>query len=319
MRSIRPLPSQVPCLSRPPAFQKHLSPMVQFLLEKEVLYSPKTAEWYRACLKDFSIFADYILDLHGQEVQPSQITRSLVVMWLASLKSHMKDVSINNRFRGFRAYLNWLVQEQFIKSSPIEGMKAPRYTKNLPGIFQPEQIEAMLKLCPPNRWWGARDAAMIALLLRTGMRINELANMRVEDIQWKPGQVKVLGKGRKERRLWLDKVCIKTLLRYQRFRNIDSGYWWRGKRDRLTVEGAKKVFQRLGRRAGIEGVRCSAHTFRHTFAVSYLRAGGDIRHLQEILGHKSLRATEVYLQIIDAEYAMAQHQKLDPFAKWASA
>ncbi len=302
MNPLERLPSSPVDTQRAAAFQ--------FLLEREVLYARKTHRWYKQSLDDFHRFAG--------EVEPHQLSRSLILSWVKDLQGRVGPVSVNNRFRAIRAYCNWLVAEGFIETSPLVGVRPPRMPKTLIPTFTPEQVEAMMALCPPNVRWGARDGAIIQLLLRTGIRLEGLVGMSDGDIDLEHRLLVVTEKGDKQRSIWLDGMVVRWLLRYSRFRKSGESAWWQATRGGkpLTDNGVEQIINRVGRCAGIKGVRCSPHTFRHTFAVSYLRAGGDVRHLQEIMGHTSLKALEGYLRMINAEDAIQQHRKVDPFKGW---
>jgi len=179
----------------------------------------------------------------------------------------------------------------------------------------------MLRLCPPNTWWGCRDRAIILTLLLTGIRLEELASLTLTSINLNDHYIKVLGKGNKERKVYIEKRLAKVLIDWLIVRSRLAGednnaLWVTGRGEKLSAEGIKTVIKRLGKRAGITDVRVSAHTFRHTFAINMLRAGKDVRYLQAILGHSSLKSTEIYVRTLNQEDALEWHSHVEPFKGW---
>ena len=301
---------------RPSAAQ--ISPLEHFLAERSAMREAKTFTWYKSSLGDFDAFCRRKLNLNGRSVEPKMITKPLVLAWVADMRGRIGEVSVNTYYRGLSAYLNWLADEKFIKVSPLARMKPPKVPRRSPGEFTNEDIEKMMMHCPVGVWWGARDGAIVQTLLRTGMRVGELVGMEEANIDWQGRKVKVVGKGNKERSLWLDGATVQWLLRYRR-RRSDYPHWWQGQHgEKLTDNAVKQMIRKLARRARVSGKRASPHTFRHTFALTYLRGGGDIRTLQELLGHATLRATEVYLRQITQEDALRKHALLDPMKHWRS-
>ena len=126
-----------------------------------------------------------------------------------------------------------------------------------------------------------------------------------------------MGKGNKERRIYLAKEAQRAIVSWIRRRtdNCESLFISRYGIP-LSPNAIKQLLHDLGERAKIKGIRCSAHTFRHTFAVNFLKAGGSIRHLQEIMGHTSMKPLEVYLRTIAADDAIEIHRRIQPFGNW---
>jgi site-specific recombinase XerD len=283
-----------------------------YLLAKRVEgKSEKTLEWYESVLKAFARFCKE----NGFPDEPARVSAHSVRAFLAYLqdKGDQKG-TVNNRFRALRAFFNWCVAEGYIEASPLRNIRAPSLGKPLVPIFRSEHIDMMLSFCPPNRFWGARDRALVLTFLATGVRLAEMAGLMLADIDWGNQRIKVRGKGDKERKIYLSPAAQKALLRYLSYRRDGLPHLWvTEERDRpLTAHGIQLVLHRLRERTGIKGVRLSAHTFRHTFAVNLLRAGVSLRHLQEIMGHSSMKPLEVYLRMIDAEDAARVHQTVDP-------
>jgi site-specific recombinase XerD len=164
---------------------------------------------------------------------------------------------------------------------------------------------------------GQRDYTITLLLLDSGLRVSELCELKMEDVRLEEGLLKVLGKGNKERLIPVGRQVQKLMWHYiGRFRpspamprvsNVfltDDGY-------PLCKDRVEKLLTRYGKLAGLTGVRCSPHTFRHTAAVSFLRNGGDVFSLQRLLGHSSLEMTRRYCQLADIDVQKA-HMRASP-------
>ena len=177
--------------------------------------------------------------------------------------------------------------------------------------FSPQQINDMLELCTPHTFLGSRNRAIVLILLDTGLRLNELTSIKIGDV--KENMITVWGKGTKQRRVRMGATTQKALWRYMLYHHREIEHLW------LTEEGLQMqprgisiMVRRLGKRAGFDDVRCSPHTFRHTFAINFLRNGGDIFTLQYLLGHSSLEMVRRYLGALNAEDAANAHSRYSP-------
>lgn len=175
----------------------------------------------------------------------------------------------------------------------------------------------MLRLCPPNTLWGVRDRTITLTLLHTGIRRGELAGLSKQDIDFQRDTLTVTGKGERTRRVYVAPEAQKAILSYLRLRKDNCGSLFTTLDGRpITGNAIQCMLEDLGKHAGIKGVRVSAHTFGHTFAMNFLRAGGSLRHLQEILGHTSMEPLEVYLRTVSADDAIQVHREVRPFKRW---
>ena len=158
---------------------------------------------------------------------------------------------------------------------------------------------------------------MILVLLDTGLRASELVGLAVSDVNLDDGLLKVYGKGNKERVVPIGARVQRALWKYlQRHRPQPANplcpiLFLTASGRPITVDRLRTIIKKYASKAGIEGVRCSPHTFRHTFAVSYLRNGGDIFSLQRILGHSSLDIVRIYVNLAVAD-VKACHRRFSP-------
>ncbi len=194
-----------------------------------------------------------------------------------TLPSLASKNTVNNRFRALRAFLNWSVAEGIIGQSPMRNIRAPFVGRPVIPVFTAEHVKALLYLCPPNTWWGARDRVIILTLLHTGVRLSELAGITLQDMDLVHDTIRVRGKGDKQRTIYLAPEVQRAILQYLRHRTDQDEHLWISRYgDQLSSGAIRQMIRDLGVRAQVKGVRCSTHKFRHTFAVNFLRSGGEI-------------------------------------------
>ncbi len=218
--------------------------------------------------------------------------------------------TINTYMRPIRAFWSWLVEEEIITSNPFSRIKIPKPPMKVIATFSTSQIGSLLGVMNGSAE-GYRGAVIVLTLLDTGLRVNELINLRMENVWLQEGLVKVLGKGNKERLVPIGKQIRKLLWRYiTQYRpeparpNLDNLFLTQDGRP-LTKNRVEIIMKRYGRMAGLTGVRCSPHTLRHTFAINFLRNDGDIFSLQKILGHSSLEMTRQYCELANVDIKKA--------------
>ena len=170
----------------------------------------------------------------------------------------------------------------------------------------------MLDACDLSSPIGFRDYALLLILMDTGARFSELSNLRLSNVH--EHYITVFGKGKKEREIGLSPTAEQVLWRYvHQFRSMlakseHAGHVFIGRAGKpLLRSGVYQALERIGELAGINGVRLSPHTFRHTFAVSWLANGGDVFKLSRVLGHTEMQTTQIYLKDFQSREARTQH------------
>ena len=218
--------------------------------------------------------------------------------------------TINTYMRSVRAFWSWLVEEDIIDINPFSRLRIPKPPRKVIATFSQSQIESLLSVINSSAE-GYRHMVIILTLLDTGLRVSELINLKMNNVWLEEGLIKVLGKGNKERLVPIGKQIRKLLWRYiSQYRpepalpNLDNLFLTQDGRP-LTKNRVDSLMKRCGDKARLTGVRCSPHTLRHTFAVSYLRNGGDVFSLQKILGHSSLEMTRRYCELADVDMKRA--------------
>ncbi len=215
-----------------------------------------------------------------------------------------------------QTFFNWTVGEGGLDVSPMERIPSiiARDDEIVP--FSADQQRALLKGAGRSRY-PKRDHAIILFPLDTGVRASELCGIRFKGIDFEATKCIVLGKGNKRRTVPFGRGCAKAL--WAMLKDDPRGpddYLFPGERGRnaggpMTRSGLLQLFERLEAAADIKGVRCSPHTARHTFAIEYLRNGGDTFTLQTILGHTSMTMTRKYAMIVEAD-TLRKHRECSP-------
>ena len=218
----------------------------------------------------------------------------------------LSDYTINGVGRALRAWFNFCVREKLISESPMATVKVPRPGKRILPALNTADIKKLLDVCQTER-----DEAIILFLLDTGCRATELISLNCGDIDNKTGTVLVRqGKGKKDRIVYVGAKTRKQLFRYliHREKPADNDPLWLSERrdSRLTTAGLRQLLLRLGRHASVG--RVSPHVFRRTFAISSLRNGMSIYHLQRLMGHADIDVLKQYLDLVESD-AKAAHEK----------
>ncbi|MBO0783436.1 MAG: tyrosine-type recombinase/integrase, partial [Ktedonobacteraceae bacterium] len=232
--------------------------------------------------------------------------------------------------RSARAFFHWLVRQQTIAVNPFERVAFPKVGKPLIKTISDEEFEQLLLACAPPNEVGpfaeraaVRNRAILWLFYDSGIRLSELIHLRLEDFDRKHGLITVKGKGAKERRIALGQNCLRNLLHYldrhrpderelEAWGSLGEDHLFLAEtRKPLTKNGVTLLFARLKKRAGITNKRISPHTFRHTFAIRYLKLGKDPFSLQELLGHEDMATVKLYMHMND-EDIQEQKRKYSP-------
>jgi integrase/recombinase XerD len=284
--------------------------------------SPRTQEWYREKLAYFLSWCE-----------PQSLTlESLRAAHIHRFLAHLQDTPGRSTGQprstytvyGFaevvKRFLNWCQDENYPLSKQSFGkIKMPKVEIKVIETFSYDQIKQMLAVCGReyNDELATRDRAIITLLTDTGIRASELVGLKIASLcmDAHDAHLKVLGKGKKEREVGIGSQTRYHLHRYiHRGRKAQAGeeHIFLGRAHQpMTINGLYQIIDRLGDWAHITGVRCSPHTFRHTYAMNFLRQGGDIYRLSRLLGHVTIEPTQIYLRAFKQEDARRGASVLD--------
>jgi len=271
-------------------------------------YSPKTIDTYE---KFLGYFVEFCRSRNVRTVE--QIDMLVLMKYIEHCMARVKPITVHDYYRVVKRWLNWLVVMEIIPENPGDKIGQIKYPSKIIQAFNDGHIRDMLTVCNDGSKNGIRNQAIILMLLDTGLRLNECASLELKDVDIHQEAITVLGKGGKQRRVRFGKQAQKALLKYLPKRKDDlPNLWVTEEGQPLQKEGIQMIIRRIKDRAGITDVRCSAHTFRHTFAINYLRNGGDVFTLQYILGHSALDMTQKYVASLKSEDAMNGHKKWSP-------
>ncbi len=268
-------------------------------------------QWYRFSWK---ALGPYLEPCFGAEADgiTGETIKAALLQGIEALHASNSPISINTYLRCIQAFLNWCHEGGHIKERvKLERLKEQQ---KILSTFTSEHLRRLVT-CKPRTWGDHRILMLILLLLDNGLRIEEALSLRREDVDLDNLLIRVSGKGGKYRLVPMSLEIRKVLFR------------WLSKTEQSLVFGTRsgtkqrqrnalRDFKALGAKLGIVGVRVSFHTLRHTFAVSYLRAGGNVFYLQRILGHSTLEMTNRYVRSLGIEDLQAVHNKLSVLSKF---
>jgi integrase/recombinase XerD len=280
---------------------------VEFSLSKD--WTPSSQDWFSDRLRAFFDWcaSQDVADIEG-------ITAPLVrrfIEYRRTVKRRdgqpISSHTIHGDVRCIKSFLNWAAREDLIDEKVVKRIDLPKRDQKVIAVFTPKQIELLFASCELGETAEqiARDKAILALLIDTGIRANELCTLTKDHVYFSDGDAWLMvdGKGRKQREVGMGKRSRQLLHRYiYRFRQAphDMPYVFIAKKGTpLTTFGLDQMLYRLRDKAGREhfkGVRVSAHSFRHNYAVSYLQNGGEIYRLARLMGHSEIAVTEGYLR-----------------------
>ena len=255
-------------------------------------------------------FRRFILDLQGAKTYRDH-------PFTPPQQKRLTGHTINCYLRAIRAFWSWLASEGIIETNPFDKIRVPKPPKKVILPFTEEQLRSLLAVIDDHAPIGFRDQTIILTLLDTGLRVSELAGLKLADANLNDRSLKVCGKGAKERVVPIGGTVQRAMARYiNRYRprsaNQLAEYLFLTRTgEPLTANRVEGIVEAYAKEAGIDGVRCSPHTFRHTFAINYLRNGGDVFSLQRILGHGTLDMVRNYVNLAQSDL-QAAHLRCSP-------
>jgi site-specific recombinase XerD len=278
--------------------------------------------------------AEYLAFLAEAGIDWRTPDRATIRAWQATLAERgLAASSVSGRVSAARSFYRNALREGWIGANPLAGVRAPRRPRRLPRVLSTDQAEALVTAplsamrAPADDALRRRDGALLELLYATGMRISELAGLRLDRVDLRHRRLRVVGKGSKERMLLFGTPAAQALQAYLAegrpvlsarargamaptvFLNSSGGA--------LSARGARWIVARWVGQSGMPA-RTSPHTLRHSFATHLLENGADLRVVQELLGHASLQTTQVYTHLSDAALRSA-YRSAHPRARRADA
>jgi integrase/recombinase XerC len=271
-----------------------LNKFIEYLnIEKN--YSKYTINDYRDNLESFLKYLDSV-DIPLQQVDDNTIRNYIMVMYNEKLSKK----SISQHISSLRSFFKYLVNNKFMIEDPTLLISNPKLDKRLPHALSVNEVEGMLAKPKQDDTLGLRDALILEMLYSTGVRVSELVNIKLDDINYGGYTIKILGKGSKERYVLYGTLCANLLTKYlndsRSILNIkNSDYLFLNARGgNITTRAIRDIIDKYD--TDING-HVSPHTLRHTFATHMLNDGADLRSVQELLGHENLSTTQIYTHV----------------------
>lgn len=257
-------------------------------------YSENTINNYHYIINEFKTYINKDL---------IKITENDIIKFLNNEKINKSMKTISNHIEVLRTFYNFLEIEGIKKDNPTTNIYLPKVIKSLPKILSKEEVNKLLDINLVNKY-DYRNKAMLELIYSSGLRISELINVKTYDISLDHANVKVIGKGSKERLIPIDDYAIYYIKLYvdeyrEQFNKTNSDYLFLSRLGtKLTRQSLFKIIQDIALNQNIKS-HISPHTLRHSFATHLLENGADLRSIQELLGHSNITTTEIYTHVSD--------------------
>ncbi|WP_295937677.1 site-specific tyrosine recombinase XerD [uncultured Alistipes sp.] len=276
-------------------------------LEKRL--SKNTVESYMRDLRQFAHFV-----LRQYDVTPRKVEGVMIERYMARLYEHGKEKTSQARcLCGIRSFFNYLLVTDQIETSPAEFVDTPKFGRHLPDILSTEEIDRIIAAIETRSVKGLRDTAMLEVLYSCGLRVSELTSLRLSDLFFGEGYIRVIGKGDKQRLVPVSSSAREKIHRYLeergKARSGEEVLFLNNRGKQLTRVMIFTIIKRAAARAGIDK-SISPHTFRHSFATHLLEGGASIRQVQEMLGHESILTTEIYTHLDNSHLRRTLEQHL---------
>lgn len=279
-------------------------------LAAEKGYSTSTCRAYRHDIEEFfsilkeSWSTDRPKGASDALPDPATVTGLKIRYYLGILHKKNKKVTIARKLSAIRTFFRFLIKQGVVERNPATAVTTPKQEKRIPTYLPVDDIFRLLDSIETKTLLKARNRAMFETLYSCGIRVSELANLDVEDIDRSSGIIRVLGKGNRERLVPIGRKALGAIADYRKMLKrehpetaVDSGPLFLNKSGtRLTTRSIARILDKIAKECGLV-IPISPHGLRHTFATHMLDAGADLRAIQELLGHKSLATTQKYTHV----------------------
>ena len=257
-------------------------------------YSIKTFENYN---RDLSKFFRFLKEYKINDIK--KITKETIRLYFLKQKNNnISNRTLGRYYSSLNSFFIYSIEHEYIDSNPLKFIDYPKYTKKIPEYIYDSQLEKLLnEKTSENIEIELRNKLIIYLLLDTGVRVSELVNIKVSDIDIEERIIRVLGKGSKERFVFFTSKTKELLVSYlckRKEKALVNNLLINYKGEKLTERSVQKIIKLVGEKIGLD---IHPHLLRHTFATDLLNKGADIRMIQELLGHENLDTTQIYTHV----------------------
>lgn len=244
------------------------------------------------------------LDTNGIDVSPIKISEETIQQFIYSVSKEVNPRSQARIISGLKSFFSYLIFEDYRNDSPMELIESPRLGRKLPDTLSVDDIDNLIAAIDLSKPEGERNRAMLESLYGCGLRVSELINLKISDLFFDEGFIKITGKGNKQRFVPISEVTKKYI---QLYRNLIRSHLdiQKGHEDTLFLNRRGKqltramvftIIKELAVKINLNKA-ISPHTFRHSFATHLLENGADLRAIQLMLGHESITTTEIYVHL----------------------
>lgn len=289
-------------------------------LKDQKNYSDNTIDSYRRDIDMFMMFAK------DEGFSLKTIDTNLIRNFLRrETEKGISKRSNQRRIIAMRRYYEWLLKYRYVSYNPFVTIKAPKHDSSLPDFLHEEEVDTLIEADAKREdFLAKRDHAIIILLYTSGLRVSELTNLKLQDINLRHRTMRILGKGKKERIVPFSNTALEAINDYlNNCRNLilqknhidipTNALFLNNSGEQLTTRGVQYILKKIEDKTGVN-LDLHPHKMRHTFATHLLEKGADLRTIQEILGHTSLETTQVYTHVTTAKM-METYKNAFPRAK----
>ena len=253
----------------------------------------------------------------------AKVDINVLNMYIQDLKVRKgyRDTTTARKVASIKSFFGFLSENSIITEDPTESLGSPRVGRTLPKFLSEEDVASLLDTAyKSGSNEGKRDAVIMELLYATGLRVGELVSINLQDVDLSEAYIRCMGKGSKERLVYLHSKALEELRRYLResriallgHRRSESALFVNHRGERLTRQWVWTILKTYAQKAGIDQ-NITPHTLRHSFATHLLQNGASLRHVQELLGHSSISTTQVYTHLTSG-YVQNEYAKSHPRA-----
>ena len=286
-------------------------------LRAEQRASPETLRNYASDLRQLHRFL-LSRRLVSSPIDPNSLSSDAVRAYLQWLdQKGNKPSSLARKLAAVRSFYRYLSRRGMVNDNPVDGMRTPKQPKLLPRVLTKDDADALMTFPAGLTVWSLRDRALLETLYSTGARVGELVALDIGDVREPEGLVRLQGKGRKERIVPIGEMALDAIRRYRLSLPLPSAgvppraLFCNQRGGRLTSRSVARVVNRYSSR--LAGGAVSPHALRHSFATHLLDEGADLRSIQEMLGHASLRTTQRYTHVA-TDQLLAVYDRAHPRA-----
>ncbi|MGM0441881.1 MAG: site-specific tyrosine recombinase XerD [Elusimicrobiota bacterium] len=264
-------------------------------------YSKNTVKAYRRDLRDFFNY------LEKENIPAGKVKRNHIMDFLINIRADLTSTTIARKLASLKSFFKFLLIDDIVDNNPAVDIETPNLSQKLPTVLTEHETENLIQAAG-----NTRDRLILELLYATGMRVTELINLKLSDVDLNRGWIKIMGKGKKQRFVPIDKRMVKKIKNFVGENELKPKHYLFSKRGSkpLKRETIWKIVKKISQKTGIKKT-VTPHTLRHTFATHLLEHGADLRSIQVLLGHSSIDTTQIYTHV-NRKNMKDMHKKYHP-------